>query len=143
MIAVGVRQLATLGEAGLIEIPEPPRGFYQAGAVASRVTGFSTIGNLITATSARTGSTATTPDRRNRAVERNAAEPDAEKPPTWWLKNASPDSVASQRVPKMTAMMPLVAGTRRATSDRAEADTWSASPETLLKASIAAARPNK
>ncbi len=33
------------------------------------------------------------------------------KPPTWWLKKAKPASVASQRVPNISAMMPLVGGT--------------------------------
>src|SRR5215472_4573479 len=33
------------------------------------------------------------------------------KPPTWWLKNAKPASVASQRVPNINAMMPLVGAT--------------------------------
>ena len=33
------------------------------------------------------------------------------KPPTWWLKKVTPDSIASQRVPNITTMMPLVGGT--------------------------------
>src|SRR5215831_2218563 len=33
------------------------------------------------------------------------------KPPTWWLKNAKPASVASQRVTNINEMMPLVGAT--------------------------------
>ena len=32
-------------------------------------------------------------------------------PPTWWLKNVTPESIASQRVPNITTIMPLVGGT--------------------------------
>src|SRR5215472_9628686 len=45
------------------------------------------------------------------AVEHEAAQPTPRKPPTWWLKKAKPASVASQRVPNIKAMMPLVGGT--------------------------------
>ena len=33
------------------------------------------------------------------------------KPPTWWLKNAKPASIVSQRVPNISATSALVGGT--------------------------------
>ncbi len=33
------------------------------------------------------------------------------KPPTWWLKNAAPTSIVSQRVPNMSATSDEVGGT--------------------------------
>jgi hypothetical protein len=33
------------------------------------------------------------------------------KPPTWWLKKAKPNSMASQRVPNISATSPDVGGT--------------------------------
>ena len=84
----------------------------QAGTAARRATGFSTIGMLISAES--------TPNRiashhtgLYEPVRSNTMPPSQtpRKPPTWWLKKAKPASVASQRVPNISAMMPLVGGT--------------------------------
>ncbi len=65
------------------------------------------------------------------------------KPPTWWLKNAKPASVASQRVPNINAMMPLVGATvesqsRPMTAPNRMEDTAVTGNE--MKASTAAAR---
>src|ERR1700722_8578933 len=87
-------------------------GIHQAAARATRCTGFSTIGKLISAES--------TPNRiasHHTAlyewVRSNTMPPSQtpRKPPTWWLKKAKPESVASQRVPNITVIMPLVGGT--------------------------------
>src|SRR5580698_3711680 len=87
-------------------------GIDQAGATATRATGFSTIGRLISAESTpnRIASHHTT---LYEPVRSNAMPPSKtpRKPPTWWLKKAKPAKVASHLVPNISAMMPLVGGT--------------------------------
>ena len=59
------------------------------------------------------------------AVEHDAAEPDAEEAADLVAEEREARSVASQRVPNMTAMMPLVGGTVEShirPIDRAEGD---------------------
>src|SRR5260221_11997186 len=84
---------------------------YTAFAAASRATGFSTIGRLISAEitpnmtpSHHTGS--------YEPVASNTTPPSQtpRKPPTWWLKKATPNSIASQRVPNITTTSPEVGG---------------------------------
>ena len=65
------------------------------------------------------------------------------KPPIWWLRKAKPANVPSQRVPNMTAMMPLVGGTtesqtRPITAPNSTAVTGVTGNE--MKAKMAAAR---
>src|SRR5262252_892060 len=71
---------------------------YHAGASAARATGFSTIGRLITAESTP-NSTESHHTESYEWVYSNARPPSQtpRKPPTWWLKNAKPNSIASQR----------------------------------------------
>src|SRR5215216_1234657 len=79
---------------------------------AMRTTGFSTIGRLISAeaTPKKTESHHTTsyePVLSNRIPPSNTPK----KPPTWWLKKAKPNSMASQRVPNISATSEEVGGT--------------------------------
>src|ERR1700722_3224272 len=87
-------------------------GTAQAGTAMTRTTGFSTIGMLISAdrTPNKIASHHTTlydPVRSNTMPPSKTPR----KPPTWWLKKAKSASVANQRVPNISAMMPLVGGT--------------------------------
>src|ERR1700686_3895182 len=85
---------------------------HQAGAVAIRATGFSTIGRLISAESTPNRIAGHHPPWYERG--RSKAMPPSQtprKPPTWWLKKAKPAKVASHLVPNISAMMPLVGAT--------------------------------
>src|SRR5262249_7940093 len=93
-----VRQVGQSSEAPVEASP------YHAGASAARATGFSTIGRLISAESTP-NSTESHHTGSYEWVYSNAKLPRStpRKPPTWWLKNAKPNSMASQRVPNITA----------------------------------------
>ncbi len=56
------------------------------------------------------------------------AEPDAQNAPTWWEKNAIPDSMASQRVPNIIATSPWVGAPSTATTGRRRRRTGRRSP---------------
>src|SRR5262249_57774262 len=102
---------------------------FQAGAIAGRATGFSTIGRLITAD--RTPNNAESHHTRSyEPVRSNAIPPinTPRKPPTWWLKKAKPKSIASQPVPNIIATQADVGGTvdnhmRPATAPKAKVAT--------------------
>src|SRR6202045_2869151 len=83
-----------------------------AGCATGRATGASTIGRLISADSM---------PNRTESHQIGVYDPNfsntippsstPRKPPTWWLKKAKPYSVASQRVPNISATRLEVGGT--------------------------------
>src|SRR5262245_11556779 len=104
-ITTGVRQVGETRALDCINIDG------QACAGAARCTGLSTIGRLISAeaTPKNTDSHHTTsyePVRSNR----NPPSQTPRNPPTWWLKNAKPNSIASHLVPNISATRPEVGG---------------------------------
>ena len=65
------------------------------------------------------------------------------KPPTWWLKKAKPNSMASQRVPNITATSAEVGGTVDSQSSPVTAPNVSAESGlmgSVMNATIARAR---
>src|SRR5262249_52453720 len=134
-----VRQVGQSSEAPVEASP------YHAGASAARATGFTTIGRLISAESTP-NSTESHHTGSYEWVYSNAKLPSStpRKPPTWWLKNAKPNSMASQRVPNITATRPEVGGTVESQRKPVTAPNTSAEPVlagSVTKATIASARP--
>src|ERR1700739_4317161 len=83
-----------------------------AGCAIGRATGASTIGRLISADS-MPNSTESHQIGGYEPNFSNTIPPSStpRKPPTWWLKKAKPYSVASQRVPNISATRLEVGGT--------------------------------